>query len=111
MKKTLLILLTWVVAIAAGNGLAGEKSSFERLLRTRKCPGCNFYKVSFHRIDLTEVNLRGANLAYATFREATLYKADLTGADLRGTVFDGAIWVDGTMCQSGSVGMCRRKAK
>lgn len=88
---------------------AYDKASFERLLRTKKCPGCDFYRANFNRLDLREVNLKGANLAYATFREATLFGADLTGADLRGTVFDGAVWIDGTICQTGSVGACVQK--
>lgn len=110
MKKRLFTLCVCVLSAVAGINLyAFDKPSIERMLRTRQCPGCDFYDAPLSRLDLTGVNLRGANLAYASFREATLYKADLTGADLRGTVFDGAVWIDGTICQRGSVGSCRRK--
>lgn len=110
MKKSILVLLSWVLALSIGTDLSAfDQSSLERMLRNRRCPRCDLYRADLDRLDLTGVDLRGANLAYATFREATLYKADLTGADLRGTVFDGAVWIDGTICQSRSVGVCRRK--
>ena len=107
MKKLILILVISVAA-AGINSYAYDQSSIERMIRNRRCPGCDFYRADLSRIDLTGVDLRGANLAYANLRQATLYQADLTGADLRGTVFDGAIWVDGTVCVTGSVGGCRR---
>lgn len=111
MKKPLSILLIAVGFFAAGTNLpAFDRPSIERLIRTRKCPGCDFYRAKLDRLDLTGVNLRRATLAYASFREATLYNADLSGADLRGTIFDGAVWVDGSICQQGSVGTCRRKS-
>ena len=110
MIKHFSIFLIWTVFTLIGLDLfAYDKASFERLLRTKKCPRCDFYRASFDRLDLRGANLNGAKLAYATFRETTLYAADLTGADLRGTVFDGAIWIDGSVCQAGSVGECRRK--
>lgn len=106
------MIFIWVCIAVAGSDLyAFDKPSIERMLRTRRCPGCDFYRANLSRLDLTGVDLKGANLAYAILRETTLYKADLTNADLRGTVFDGAVWIDGTICQSGSVGTCRRKAQ
>ncbi len=112
MKKYLSIFLIGAIFVAVGiNLLAFDKPSMERLLRTRRCPGCDLYRANFNRLDLTGVNLSGANLAYATFREATLFNADLSGADLRGTIFNGAVWTDGTICQNGSIGMCLRKAQ
>jgi uncharacterized protein YjbI with pentapeptide repeats len=110
MKKVFSILLIWVVFTMGSLELfAFDRASVERLLRTKKCPGCDFYRAKLDRLDLRGADLKGARLAYATFREATLYAADLEGADLRGTVFDGAIWTDGSVCQAGSVGECRRK--
>jgi len=108
MKKLILILLVCAAA-GAVNLSAYDKSAMERMIRNRRCPGCNFYRANLSRLDLTGVDLRGANLAYAILRQTTLYKADLNGADLRGTVFEGAIWIDGTVCQTGSVGECRHK--
>ncbi|MBU2644277.1 pentapeptide repeat-containing protein [bacterium] len=98
-----------IVAIVGWNLFAYDQASIDRLLRTRQCPRCDLYRANLNRLDLSGANLREAKLAYATFREATLYGADLTGADLRGTVFDGAVWIDGTICQFGSSGICRQK--
>ncbi len=110
MNKYFSIFLIWTVSLLMGlNLFAYDQASIERLLRTKKCPGCDFYRAHFDRLDLRGADLKGAILAYATFRETTLYAADLEGADLRGTIFDGAIWTDGSVCQTGSVGECRRK--
>jgi len=104
-----IFLISTMLTMASLDLFAFDRASLERLLRTKKCPGCDFYRASLDRLDLRGADLKGARLAYATFREATLYAADLEGADLRGTVFDGAIWTDGSICQTGSVGECRRK--
>lgn len=107
MKRCFFLILICVVASI--NLAAYDQASVERMLRTRRCPGCDLYRATLYRTDLTGVDLRGATLAYADLRQATLYKADLTGADLRGTIFDGAVWVDGTICQPRSVGTCKRQ--
>jgi len=51
----------------------------------------------------------GANLIGVTFIRATLYRAKLSGAKLSGANFSGALWVDGTICQAGSIGRCIKK--
>jgi len=104
-------LLIFLVLIIAGFPLtatlwAYDQASVDRLRRSNTCAGCDLYKANFNGENLNEANLRGANLAYATFRKASLYKADLTDADLRGTNFEGAQWIDGTICQEGSIGKC-----
>jgi len=94
------------ITIESAKLSAFDQASVDRLRRSNTCAGCDLYRANLNGADLNNANLKGANLAYATFRKATLYKADLTDADLRGTVFDGAQWVDGTICQTGSVGKC-----
>jgi hypothetical protein len=71
--------------------------------------------------DLSGANLQGANLAYAILQGADLTNAnlvdtDLTNADLKGAnlrtarisgaKLSNAIWLDGRVCASGSVGGC-----
>ncbi|MCP4752449.1 MAG: hypothetical protein GY866_16275 [Proteobacteria bacterium] len=90
---------------------AYDKASLDRLRRSNTCAGCDLYKANLNGMDLAGANLRGANLAFARFRRATLYKADLSGADLRGADFEGALWIDGTICQKGSIGKCVRKTE
>lgn len=98
--------LVLMVVASTETVLAYDNPAIERLIRTRTCEGCAFYRANFNQLDLTGVNLKNAYLAYATFRKTTLYKADLTGADLKGADFSGALWVDGSVCQFGSVGRC-----
>jgi uncharacterized protein YjbI with pentapeptide repeats len=107
MKKLILLLI--LLGLVVGSDLYGfDKPSIERMIRNRRCPRCDLYRANLSRLDLTGVDLRGANLAYAILRETTLFRAKLRGADLRGTIFDGAVWIDGAICQTGSVGFCRR---
>lgn len=51
--------------------------------------------------NLAEAGLRHANLTDANLTEAQLSQVDWTGADL-----SGATWVDGTVCEPGSIGRC-----
>lgn len=55
----------------------------KRVIETKECRGCY---------------LRGAN-----FRGY-----DLSDADLEGAVLDRAIWTDGSICQQGSIGQCKK---
>lgn len=72
---------------------------------------------------LDDANLRNANMIYAILQGATLagadlenadltnadlYKADISSANISGAIFDNAIWIDGQICQAGSVGECRK---
>ncbi len=56
--------------------------------------------------DLSHSRLDGANLDNADLRGANLEGAHLVGADLSGARLDDAKWVDGRICESGSVGHC-----
>ena len=100
------LVLVITIIIHTENISAFDQASVDRLRRSNTCAGCDLYRANFNGENLNNANLKGANLAYATFRKATLYMADLSDADLRGTVFEGATWVDGTICQTGSVGKC-----
>lgn len=51
--------------------------------------------------DLSHADLKGANLSFSDLRAAKLVSANLTGAVLKN-----AIWMDGRVCASGSVGKC-----
>ncbi len=67
--------------------------------------------------DLEGVRLVGANLSKTDLRYANLKNADLSYADLTGALLAGAnlnnvqlsntIWVDGQVCEKGSVGSCQ----
>lgn len=62
---------------------------------------------SFRDAVLVEASFANANLDSVDFRGANLQDATLTNAVLSGARFDGATWVDGRICDSGSVGVCR----
>lgn len=60
---------------------------------------------------LLGANLRNADMSYANLSNANLSYADLTGANLGGSQldnarFDNAIWIDGQLCASPSIGEC-----
>ena len=89
-----------------------NRTHYERLLRSKSCPGCFLYYAKLSNIDLSGANLRGTALIGASFRGATLKNANLKGAKVRGANFTGAdltgaIWVDGQVCAQGSVGYCK----
>ncbi len=72
--------------------------------------------VNLSQADLTGANLRKANLSNANLTAANLSYADLSGAVLAGaklsfTILDKAIWVDGRICSTGSIGQCLSLSK
>ncbi|MCP4753614.1 MAG: pentapeptide repeat-containing protein [Proteobacteria bacterium] len=90
------------------NELNVKKNSY-RLFRTNKCPRCYLVNAHLSGIDLSHADLRGANLIGVTFINATLIRAKLGGAKIAGANFTGAQWVDGSICQAGSIGRCIKK--
>ncbi len=73
--------------------------------------------------DLSQAKLRAARMVGAALDNATLVHSDLTGADLsqanlsganlygshlQGTKLEGAVWTNGRVCLSGSIGHCRQ---
>ncbi len=101
------------VTLTAQTAFQGfDRTQYEQLLRTNKCPGCYLYHARLSNIDLTGADLRGASLVGASFRYATLRKANLRGARIGGAHFSGAdlsgtIWTNGQVCAEGSVGFCK----
>lgn len=67
--------------------------------------------------NFTAASLKGANLQRADLNQATLTDADLSYADLRDAILirthfentrlDHAIWIDGRVCDAGSVDVCK----
>ncbi|MBU2514832.1 pentapeptide repeat-containing protein [bacterium] len=111
--STLLLVLTTLTVLAferssrlhALNELDVEKNK-AILLRTNKCRGCYLAHAKLSGADLAYADLRMANLVGTTFIRATLYGADLSGAKIAGANFSGAQWIDGSICQTGSIGRC-----
>ena len=103
------------------------KQVMELLKTTRNFAGKNLSSLRLVAFDLTKCNMKGAdlsnaNLERADMEETNLELADLSGANLKMTdlrisgikgakldraTFDGAIWLDGTVCAKGSIGLCR----
>ena len=78
------------------------------LMRTNRCSGCYLAYAKLSGMDLSYADLSNANLTGATFIRATLYGANLAGAKYGGANFTGAQWIDGSICQTGSIGSCIR---
>ncbi len=72
-------------------------------LRDADLSGARLVGANLRRADLSGARLSGARLLYADLRGATIDGAVLEGADL-----GQAIWIDGRLCESGSIGACRR---
>lgn len=113
MNKNLIFAFFCLFLIGSGGqiGLSFDRTSVEQLRRTNSCQSCDLYKANLDNLNLTNANLQGANLKRAKFRGATLYGANLTGANTMGTNFEGAMWIDGTICQKGSIGYCAKAVK
>jgi hypothetical protein len=77
----------------------------------------NFSRADLSGSSLARASLVGANLEAADLNHADLSNADLSNADLSaanlassgltGAVLDHAIWIDGRVCATGSLGQCR----
>ncbi len=107
-KIIILVVFTLVLHIAA---YAYNDAEFARILVTKKCIRCDLYKANFYGADLTNVDFTGSNLILANFQKATLYKANFTNTSITGANFEGALWIDGTICQKGSYGKCIKPRK
>lgn len=67
----------------------------------------NLQRVRLIGANLIETDLRYANLEDADLSYADLSGAKLAGANTKNTRFDNAIWVDGHVCEKGSIGSCK----
>ena len=66
----------------------------------------NLHLANLERADLAETDLELADLTGANLRGASLNQARLRGTRMEGSRMDGALWIDKTVCKSGSVGGC-----
>jgi uncharacterized protein YjbI with pentapeptide repeats len=66
----------------------------------------NLHMANLERANLAETDLELADLSGANLRGASLNQARLRGTRLEGTRMDGALWIDKTVCKSGSLGSC-----
>jgi hypothetical protein len=66
----------------------------------------NLHMANLERANLAETDLELADLSGANLRGASLNQARLRGTRLEGTRMEGALWIDKTVCKSGSVGSC-----
>jgi len=85
---------------------AFNEKEYARLFVTRKCLKCDLYMAPLSGIDLSYVDFTGSNLIAASFQKATLYGAILDDANISAANFEGALWIDGRICQKGSIGRC-----
>lgn len=109
----------------------GERLSIRQVMEllktTRNFAGKNLSGLKLVGLDLTKCNLKGADLSNtslerADLEESNLELADLSGANMKMTDLrisgikgakldranlDGAIWLDGTICAKGSIGLCK----
>lgn len=114
LKTTLLKTLLLSIVILGSyctNLTAYSQVDYNKLLRTKSCMKCDLDGAPLSGINLSYANLQGASLIGANLRQATLYKAVLPSPrKYIGTNFTGAMWVDGRICRSGSIGKCTCKA-
>jgi len=66
----------------------------------------NLHMANLERANMAETDLELADLTGANLRGASLNQARLRGTRMEGTRMDGALWIDKTVCKSGSVGSC-----
>ncbi len=64
----------------------------------------NLKGANFKNTDLRNANFSFANVSYADFFNATIVDVNFTNADL-----SNAIWINGEICQQGSIGICKFK--
>lgn len=69
--------------------------------------GVDLSHANLERADLGESDLERAELTGANLKMANLRLSGLIGANLERAIFDGAVWKDGRVCATGSVGQCR----
>lgn len=105
------VLLSIIMLSFSVNGMAYNDTQFARLFVTKKCYKCDLYKANFSGSDLTDFDFKGSNLILANFQNATLLGVNFENANLTGANFTGAVWVDGSVCQSGSYGKCKKRKK
>lgn len=109
----------------------GKKLSINQVMdilkTTRNLSGQNLSGLQLIGVNLSKCNLKGVDLSHANLERADLGESNLERADLTGTnlkmanlrlsgmngtnleraILDGAVWKDGMVCATGSIGECR----
>jgi uncharacterized protein YjbI with pentapeptide repeats len=90
---------------------AFRQEDMDKLASSNQCPRCDLSNASFWGVRLVSVDLSGANLSRANLGRSDLTNANLKGANLSGANLEyanlsGATWVDGKICEDGSIGKC-----
>ncbi len=88
-----------------------NEKHYARFFIKKVCHHCDLYKANFSGADLTNADFTGSNLISANFQNATLYGAILKETSLAGANFSGAMWIDGSICEQGSYGTCKKRKK
>lgn len=86
--------------------MAGADLRYADLRRTQ-LTGADLRRATLTGAALQDAALNQANLEEADLSYANLIGADLSETRLKGAVLDRAIWVDGRVCEAGSVGACK----
>jgi uncharacterized protein YjbI with pentapeptide repeats len=66
-----------------------------------------FRKSVYENADFSEADLSGADFSSAVLKGSNFHNAKIAGAKFEGAILTGARWVDGHICEEGSVGLCR----
>ena len=107
--------------VNSGGGYSGDGTGRQEFVNSdlsghnlsrRSYAGASFTNVeavgtNFSGSDLTKATMTNVDLSKADLRGANLSGAKMTNVDWNGALFDGATWVDGRRCGSGSTGKCR----
>jgi hypothetical protein len=85
------LLLCGTAASAESLGSSNDdiQKNFNRLVTTKKCPGCDLRGAVLTRMDLREADLQGADLSEARLNLTNLSKANLKNTVLRGAALGG----------------------
>ena len=105
------LIIQLILLLLATTLYAYDDEQYARFFVTRKCYRCDLYRANFSGVDLTRADFTGSNLISANFQKATLLGVVFTNATLTGANFIGAMWIDGSICQSGSYGKCIKKPR
>ncbi len=91
--------------------LSGKNLSGLQLIGVNmtKCnlKGVDLSHANLERADLGESDLERADLAGTNLKMSNLHLSGMTGTNLEGAILDGAVWKDGMVCATGSIGQCR----
>jgi len=113
MKNIIVLSLSVIFFFSITNFLFGQAKTqmrytkdYYKLIRTLDCRNCDLYKAPLANIDLSGADISGSNLFKADLRQATLIGAKINDVNFRKALLTGAVWIDGNVCKSGSVGKC-----